>query len=412
MKKTRYPLICLMILALTLSGCGGQGRSLSPAPYTDIRSLNGAVDFELLVPASMPEGYELESIYTVEQGFVCLRYTSQQEGWLTFMAGKGRADLMPPEGAKRQKVQVGDTLVTFYREDTGEQAGYAQWHQGGNTYAFDWITPELLELILPTLAPSAEQAAQSTLWQTPVAYDSAEAVAEKVGREFVLPEDPAGYTPTAYFTYSDLVMGADFTQTGRSMRYAKAPAVNPFPANTAQGSWTEEQSLPASGVRVTLCFQPIGSDDLPMVVSVDWATPDGDNCRLSFDPGEQREVAIAAAEAFTAHLEPIKADPSQILGSEILLDLPEDPASGSEWAYRLEPADVLLVTEDVYLGDEGQSGARHLRLRAQKAGEVVLTLKSMPPQPDDEAFAAFEEGLIITYRVDENLSVTSLGAKG
>lgn len=411
MRKTRCLLICLMILALALPGCGGQGRGLMPAQYTDIRSLNGAVDFELLVPARMPEGYELESIYTVEQGFVCLRYTSQQEGWLTFMAGKGRADLMPPEGAKRQKVQVGDALVTFYREDTGEEAGYAQWHQGANTYAFDWITPDLLGQILPFLAPSAEQAGQSTLWQTPVAYDSAEAVAERVGRDFVLPEEPAGYTPTAYFTYSDVVMGADFTQTGRTMRYAKAPAVNPFPENTAQGSWTEEQTLPTSGIRASLCFQPIGSDDLPMVVSVDWTTPDGDNCRLSFEPGEEKEVAVAAAEAFTAHLEPVKEDPSQILGGEILLDLPEDPASGSEWAYRLEPADVLLVTEDVYLGEEGQSGARHLRLRAQKAGEVTLTLKSMPPQPDDEAFAAFPEATRITYRVDENLSITSLGAK-
>ena len=121
--------------------------------------------------------------------------------------------------------------------------------------------------------------------------------------------------------------------------------------------------------------------------------PDGDNCRLSFDPGSSG-VAIAAAEAFTAHLSPSRPT-SQILGSEILLTCLRTPP-GSEWAYRLAPADVLLVTEDVYLGDEGQS-ARPPAPAGTRGRRGRPDPESMPPQPDDEAFAAFEEGLIITY---------------
>ncbi|MBR7150677.1 MAG: hypothetical protein IKD01_06660 [Oscillospiraceae bacterium] len=159
--------VMIMATLMLLGGCGASGASASaPAvgmvnplkSYGSIEEMAQAVEFDFLIPAELPAGFELSSCYTVSGKVVSAEYSNGEREILyrTAQASDEYDEAVSISGnytsfAQKETVQVGDYMVSF-SYDAQDTPALALWSGDEMLYSLDGLTMEEAETCILSLA--------------------------------------------------------------------------------------------------------------------------------------------------------------------------------------------------------------------------------------------------------------------
>ena len=138
-----------LLLVLLLGACDETSSpvqaevELPPVPVREYRSIEEAVaaaGFHCPVPASLPRGYSLKLIETIEGGIIQILYHTQGKLTINYRVAQGNQDISDIRGSfteKKLSIDGAEVLVRL----KGKQIVYATWLRDGLSFALSFDKP-------------------------------------------------------------------------------------------------------------------------------------------------------------------------------------------------------------------------------------------------------------------------------